>query len=263
MATLVFFHAHPDDEAIATGGTMAMYADAGHRVVLVLATGGEHGEIPDDLALGETLADRRRAEAERSAARIGVARVAWLGYEDSGMEGWDQNDNDVSFHRANVDAAAQKLAHLLTEEDAYLLTVYDWHGNYGHPDHVQVHRVGHRAAEIAGTPEVYEATMNRDHLATLIEAARATGMDVEPPGDDANGNAFGMPQLELTTAIDVRAFIATKRAALGEHRSQVSDGSFFLQMPDEVFALSFGTEWYIRKGAPTGIHENRFAGIDL
>lgn len=263
MATLVFFHAHPDDEAIATAGSMAMYADAGHRVVLVLATGGEHGEVPDDLAPGESLADRRRAEAERSAARIGVARVAWLGYEDSGMEGWEQNANHNSFHQAHVDTAAQKLADLLTEEGAHLLTVYDWHGNYGHPDHVQVHRVGHRAAELAGTPEVYEATINRDHLATLIEAARASGMEVDPPGDDANGNAFGMAERDLTTAIDIRAFIARKRAALAEHRSQVSDSSFFLQMPDEVFALSFGTEWYIRKGAPSGIHEDRFAGIEV
>ena len=88
MGTLVVFHAHPDDEAIATGGSMARAHAEGHRVVLVVATNGEHGEVPDDLAEGETLADRRRAETERSAAALGVDEVLWLGYADSGMTGW-------------------------------------------------------------------------------------------------------------------------------------------------------------------------------
>ena len=106
MGTLVVFHAHPDDEAIATGGSMARAHAEGHRVVLVVATDGEHGEVPDDLADGETLADRRRAETERSAAALGVDRVVWLGYADSGMTGWDANDNEQSFWRADVDEAA-------------------------------------------------------------------------------------------------------------------------------------------------------------
>ncbi|HKA04844.1 MAG TPA: PIG-L family deacetylase, partial [Acidimicrobiales bacterium] len=103
MATLVCFHAHPDDEALTTGGVMARAAAAGHRVVLVVATGGEHGEVPEDLAPGETLIERRRAETMQSAATLGVARVAWLGYEDSGMAGWDQNQNRRAFIRADVD----------------------------------------------------------------------------------------------------------------------------------------------------------------
>ncbi len=93
MATLVFFHAHPDDESIATGGSMAKYSADGHRIVLVLATGGEHGETPADLADGETLADRRRAETLRSAATLGAHRVEFLGYSDSGMDGWGQNNH--------------------------------------------------------------------------------------------------------------------------------------------------------------------------
>ena len=91
MGTLVVFHAHPDDEAIATGGSMARAHAEGHRVVLVVATDGEHGEVPDDLADGETLVDRRRAETERSAAALGVDRLVWLGYADSGMTGWEAN----------------------------------------------------------------------------------------------------------------------------------------------------------------------------
>ena len=106
MITLVFVHAHPDDEASQTSGSMARAAAEGHRVVVVFATGGEHGEAPDDLAPGETVVDRRRAEAEASARAIGTARVAWLGYADSGMTGWEQNTHEGAFHGADLDEAA-------------------------------------------------------------------------------------------------------------------------------------------------------------
>jgi LmbE family N-acetylglucosaminyl deacetylase len=255
MATLVFFHAHPDDESIATGGSMAKYAAAGHRVVLVVATNGEHGEVPDDLAPGETLADRRRAETECSAAVLGVAAVHWLGYEDSGMRGWEQNHNELSFHKAAVEEASERLATILRAERAEVLTTYDWHGNYGHPDHVKVHHVGHRAAELAGTPAVFEATMNRDDLQRMMDEARAAGLETDGPpdvGDD--GNPFGMPEEALTTAVDVSAHLDQKRASMACHASQITDSSFFLQMPAEAFHRAFATEWFIRKGAPAGIH---------
>lgn len=264
MATLVTFHAHPDDESLTTGGVIAKYAAAGHRVVIVTATGGEHGEVPDDLAPGESLADRRRAELERSAASLGAQRVALLGYEDSGMTGWDQNGNHRAFANADVEEAAQRLAEILAEEQATTLTVYDWHGNYGHPDHVQVHRVGHRAAELAATPYVYEATTNRDAIRRMVETAKAAGMDTDewdPDGPADDGNPFGTPEVELTTEVDVTAFIAQKRQSLEAHASQVSDSSAFLQMADEAFAAMAGTEWFIRKGAPPGIHESDLAGM--
>ncbi len=109
MGTLVCLHAHPDDEAISTGGTMARAAAEGHRVVLVVATNGDHGEVPDDLAEGETLVDRRRVETDRSASALGVDRVVWLGYADSGMTGWGQNGDPDNFHQADVDEAAARL----------------------------------------------------------------------------------------------------------------------------------------------------------
>jgi LmbE family N-acetylglucosaminyl deacetylase len=260
MATLVFFHAHPDDEAITTGGTMARAAAEGHRVVLVVATGGEYGEKPEDLGDTETLADRRRAETRRSAAALGVHRVAWLGYVDSGMTGWEQNGAADSFWSAPVDEAAARLAQLLTDEHADVVTCYDWHGNYGHPDHVQVHRVGHRAAELAGTERVYEATTNRDAIRGFMAMAKEMGasetdtFDPDAPADD--GNPFGVPEAELTTAVDVTAYTGQKRASIACHGSQVSDASFFLQMPAEQFAAAFGTEWYTRVGAPAGVHES-------
>ncbi|CAB4812940.1 MAG: GlcNAc-PI de-N-acetylase [Actinobacteria bacterium] len=258
MSTLVCFHAHPDDEAISTGGTIARAAAEGHRVVLVVATGGEWGETPADLSDGETLADRRRRETDDSARALGLHRVVWLGYEDSGMTGWDQNANAGSFHLAPLDEAAERLAAVLREEDADVLTIYDWHGVYGHPDHVKVYRVGVRAAEIAGTAKVLEATMNRELIVELQRAAAQMAdngatvdqdFDPEAPADD--GNPFGSLAHEITLAVDVKEYLAQKRAALGCHRSQISETSFFAQMPEEVFALAFGTEWFIERGVST------------
>ena len=270
MGTLVAFHAHPDDESIATGGVIAAAAAAGHRVVLVVGTGGEYGEKPDDLDEGETLAQRRAHEVSKSAETLGIARVEFLGYLDSGMTGWEQNSDPNSLMQADLEEAATRLADILRSENADTLTVYDWHGNYGHPDHIAVHRIGHRAAEIAGTAHVYEATMNRDHMTRMFAAQRAaaasTGEDSHVPdwnpdeGAD-DGNPFGMLESELTTAVDVTAFMKQKRDSIACHASQVSDSSFFMQMPPDAFSMAFGTEWFIRKGAPAGIHEHQLAGI--
>jgi len=253
MATLVLFHAHPDDESISTGGTAARAAAEGHRVVLVVATGGEHGEVPDDLAEGESLADRRRAEVEASAAVLGIARVVWLGYKDSGMTGWVQNDAEGAFVRAPLDEAAERLAYVLREEGAEVLTTYDWHGVYGHPDHIKVHEVGRRAAQLAGTPRVYQATFNRDAMKRFMSSVRESGamreedgFDPDGPADD--GNPFGSPESDITTSVDVSAYVASKRASILCHRSQVTDSGMFLSMPPEVFAVAFGTESFIREG---------------
>jgi LmbE family N-acetylglucosaminyl deacetylase len=264
MGTLVCFHAHPDDEAIATGGSMARAHQEGHRVVLVVATNGDHGEVPDDLAPGETLVDRRRTETEASAAVLGVDRVVWLGYADSGMTGWEQNHDPASFHQADLDEAAGRLATVLREESADVLTIYDWHGVYGHPDHVQVHRVGVRAAELASGDRpglrVFEATMNRDEIVRQIaEDPEALGLSADDgesfdplaPADD--GNSFGMSEAELTHVVDVSSQVDAKRRAIACHRSQITDSSFFLDMPDDRFAVAFGREWYIERGRSPGL----------
>jgi LmbE family N-acetylglucosaminyl deacetylase len=256
VGTLVAFHAHPDDECISTGGSIARAAAEGHRVVLVVATNGDFGETPDDLADGETLVDRRRTEVLRSAEVLGVQRVAWLGYKDSGMTGWAQNADVESFHQADVEEAAGHLATILREEHADVLTTYDWHGNYGHPDHIKVHTVGNRAAELAGTPAVFEATVNRDSMVRMMQAAKdagAMGEDFDPSGPADDGNPMGTPEAELTHAVDVNAYIGAKRDSMRCHASQITDGSFFLQMPDEAFALAFGTEWFIKHGAEPGV----------
>ena len=261
MGTLVCLHAHPDDEASATSGSMARAKAEGHRVVLIVATNGEHGEIPVDLG-DEPLSDRRYAEVHRSGAIIGIDRIEWLGYRDSGMTGWDGNDHGESFWQTDVDEAAQRVAEVLLAEQADVFTIYDWHGGYGHPDHVQVHRVGARAAELAADDlpglRVFESTMNRDAMRRLMDLAREAGAlpddeDWNPDGPMDDGNPMGTPESELTMRVDVTEHVAIKRAALAAHSSQISDTSWFLAMPDEQFAQAFGTEWYIEHGRSPGI----------
>ncbi len=263
MATLVSFHAHPDDEAIPTAGTLAKAAKEGHRVVLVFATKGEHGEVADGfLEPGESLADRRVEEVQRSAEILGASRVEFLGYVDSGMMGTPENDVPGSFWQADIDEAARRLADILQDEHADVLTVYDDHGVYGHPDHIQVHRVGVRAAELAGTRRVYESTANRDEVIKGFQEAGAMG--VELPGDITPEafKDFGVTDAEITTVVDVRDFLDVKRASMKAHASQIHDTSFFLSIPDEFFARAFSQESYIRRGErPAQRETSLFDGI--
>ena len=159
--TIVSFHAHPDDEVLLTGGTLARMAAAGHRVVLVTATSGGAG-LADPASQERGLAAVRAAELTRSARLLGCARVELLGYEDSGMDG--TAGGPTAFCRTPLPDAAERLAAILEQEQADVLTVYDEHGGYGHPDHIAVHRVGVLAAQLAGTPRVREATSDRDLL---------------------------------------------------------------------------------------------------
>jgi LmbE family N-acetylglucosaminyl deacetylase len=262
MATLVSFHAHPDDETVLCGGTLYLAAQAGHRVVLVCATDGQRGEYPDSLLEpGESLAERRAVELADAARILGIARVVHLGYRDSGMLGHPGNDDPDSFHAADVEQAAGRLASLLTEESATLLTVYDHHGTYDHPDHVQVHRVGVRAAELAGTPEVLEATLCRDRIARMrahVAPAAADQSRVEGT-DEAT---IGLAESELNTRVDLGPALDTKRAALAAHASQYPEQSFFRQLPDEAFAIGFGTEWYRRRPTSNGRSRPTYPFVD-
>ena len=219
-----------------------------------MATDGCHGEKPADLG-DETLVDRRRRETEASARTLGVADLRWLGYHDSGMTGWPQNDEPGAFMRADVDEAAERLAAILDEVAADVLICYDWHGGYGHPDHIQVHRVGHRAADLRAERgrgvRLLESTMNRTRIARMMsENPGNEGFDPEQPADD--GNPFGSTEDEITMAVDVSAFVDTKRASISCHASQITDSSFFMQMPPETFAMAFGIEWFIEPGQPGG-----------
>ncbi|HEU4998951.1 MAG TPA: PIG-L family deacetylase [Lapillicoccus sp.] len=250
MTTIVFVHAHPDDETTQTSGSMARASARGDRVVVVYATNGDHGDAPEDLADGETVVDRRRAEAEASAQATGTQRVEWLGYADSGMTGWEQNNAAGALHGADVEEVARRVAAILDEEDADVLVGYDWHGNYGHPDHVKVHHVARRAAELAGRrPRLLESTMNRTGMVRDRQARLDRGEEVdwdpEAPMDD--GNPLGSTEDEITWAVDVSDYLDQRRAAARAHASQ-EDTTWMRTMPDEEFARVFAQEFYIEPG---------------
>ncbi len=254
---MVTFHAHPDDECIACGGVMRKAAEEGHRVVLVVATRGEQGEVPAGfLSDGEELWQRRVAETHASAGILGAHQVEFLGYTDSGMMGTPANQGAGSFWTADVDEAAKRLAAILDEEQADVLTCYDDNGGYGHPDHIQVHRVGLRAAALAGTPRVYQNTINRDHILRSSQAFAGAAAEAGIEVPDITGDpGFGQPESVITAAVDVTPYLAHKRSAMRAHASQISEQSFFLAMPDEAFGYAFGTEWFIRDGQGPGITE--------
>ncbi|MFC7719789.1 PIG-L deacetylase family protein [Nonomuraea recticatena] len=256
--TAVFFHAHPDDEALLTAGTMAMLAAEGHRVVLVVATAGERGLA--EMEKGEALGEARMRELYKSAAAPGCARVVCLDYGDSGLSpsgGVAEERPDNAFIDADSEEAAKALAAVLDEERADLLTIYDPAGGYGHPDHVQVHRVGRRAAQIAGTPIVLEATVNRD---PLIRALRIAGRFYRfPPEFDLRTfeSAYTAGD-QITHRVNVRKYAWQKRASMSAHVSQASGGegdrtlAVLLKIPGPLYRLVFGTEWYVRRDLPPG-----------
>jgi LmbE family N-acetylglucosaminyl deacetylase len=264
MATLVAFHAHPDDEAIAMGGVMAKASDEGHRVVLVVATRGEHGEVAEGyLRPDEELWQRRVEETNAAAEILGVARVEFLGYVDSGMMGTPENDLAGSFWQADVEEAAERLAAILVEEGADVLSAYDENGNYGHPDHIQVYRVGVRAAELAGTPKVYLNTVNRDHLVRMMNEAAENGVDLPDDVPSPEDFKIGVGEDRITTTVDVRPWLARKRAAMAAHASQISETSFFLSMAPQAFEATWGQEWFILCDAPPGLRETElFDGLE-
>ncbi|MEM8925274.1 MAG: PIG-L family deacetylase [Actinomycetota bacterium] len=250
MSTLVCFHAHPDDEALSTGGLMAKAAAAGHRVILVTATRGEQGEPqPDVLAEGEELWERRVIEVAEAAEILGAEPPRFLDYEDSGMMGEPENDNPACFWQADVGEATERMTAILREVEADVLTIYDDHGLYGHPDHIQVHRVGLAAAAAAGVEYVYEATVNRDRaiegFAEMAEEMAEAGVDA--PNVEEFGE-FGLPDNQLSYVLDISAHLKAKREAMRVHRSQIGENSFFLFLPEDRFAQMFANEWYAIPG---------------
>ena len=267
--TIVAFHAHPDDEALLTAGTMARAAAAGHRVVLVLATDGGAGLAADELRRDGGLGERRLEEARQSSQALGVARVEWLGYADSGSGAEPERDvpGVTRFTRAPVEEAAERLAAVLRTERADLLLSYDANGGYGHRDHVRVHEVAARAAEIAGTPRVLEATVPRD---TIVRAVRAISRVYRFP-DEFDPTSFERAfsaRSEITHRVNVRRYAGAKRAAMRAHASQATGGgaasagsggqtgdrtlAAFLRIPRPVYDLVFGREWFRDPALPPG-----------
>lgn len=265
--TLVSFHAHPDDEALLTAGTLARAAAEGHRVVIVAATAGEAGAARADWA-GDHLGDRRIRELEASAAAIGAARVEVLGYPDTGWhapstgEGTSGPADDggpVPFSQLDAEPLAADLAALLVEEGADVLTIYDENGGYGHPDHVQVHRVGAMAAEIAGTPVVLEATIDRVSIGRAVKLLRALAWALPVPALPDLSTAY-TARGDITHRVDVRDHLSAKCESLRAHASQSTGVSgddartlaLLLRLPRPVRRRVLGYEWFRERGRPGG-----------
>lgn len=256
MATVVAFHAHPDDEVVLTGGTLARAVAAGHRVVVVVATDGRVHNDDED----------RIDELRSSAAILGLHRVECLGYADSGYGPVFHPDppGRVRFGRADVDQAARRLAAILRDEDAQLLLGYQSNGGYGHRDHVQVHHVGRRAAELAGTPRLLEATMPRELLCRITDAARLLRLP-GPYDADVVRTAYA-PRATITHRIGVFGFARQKRDALAAHRSQIGRGGaaarmfgVLLRLPPQAFGVLFGREWFVDpQSAPGPVRRDIF-----
>jgi N-acetyl-1-D-myo-inositol-2-amino-2-deoxy-alpha-D-glucopyranoside deacetylase len=259
--TLLCVHPHPDDESISCGGVLARSAAEGHRTVVVTCTGGEAGENLAGIDLGGTdLAAHRRRELEDALAELGVHEHAWLGYRDSGMAGTGDNEHPEAFAGADVEEAARRLAVLLRRHRPDVVVSDDANGTYGHPDHVQAHRVTVRAVELAaGADELdgappwrvakrYAHTIGRRRLLTghaaLLEAGLASPFGDGPLEDDS-ALPFGSPEELITTTVDVSPYLDRKRAALRAHRSQIGEDSFFLNTPEELTAQFFGQEEFV------------------
>jgi LmbE family N-acetylglucosaminyl deacetylase len=238
VATVLFFHAHPDDEAIFTALTMRRLADQGHRVVLVTATGGELGVPLFPLPLGTSVGRRRVAELETSCAALGVSRLVLLGRRDSGMPGDPANRHRRALARAAVAGAAGRLADLAVAEGAEAIVHYDGNGIYGHPDHVAVHRIGSAAAELAGVTS-YEATVDREYIHFVEQHL------VEGSSPRAGRPRVGAASVEITTAVRGTAEeLAAKRLAMAAHSSQIPPDTMVAPSYDDVYGL----EWFIRRG---------------
>ncbi len=261
--TLVSFHAHPDDEALLTGGTLARAAADGHRVVLVVATAGEAGLASP--ALDASLGDRRLRELEASARALGVSRVEVLGYADSGG---DPGPAGTPFCEVDVEQAAERLAAILREERADVLTSYDPAGGYGHPDHVRVHRVGRRAAELAGTPVLLEATLDRTLVDRLFGLLRRVSRVVSLPALPDTSRAY-TARADLTHEVDVRAHLDAKLASLRAHATQTTGGdrprtlTVLLGLPRPLARRVLGREWFREAGRPSGgrLEDDIFASL--
>jgi N-acetyl-1-D-myo-inositol-2-amino-2-deoxy-alpha-D-glucopyranoside deacetylase len=268
VTTLLLVHAHPDDEAIMTGGVMQKAHAEGHRVVLVTATRGEVGEIHnmDEAANRPILAEVRAAELAAATEILGVDRQEFLDYRDSGMAGTDDNQNPASFHQAQLDQAAERLAAIIRTERPEVVVTYDPTGTYFHPDHIKAHQVTTAALDLLRR-EGWEPRKFYWHAfprSGLEEFAKMT-TPPDAPEQRAMPPNMGVPDEQITTVVDVRPFIEGKMAAFKAHTIQNGPEAFFLSMPNELRERAFGEEHFVLARGELGVprpEPDLFAGVD-
>ncbi len=283
---LLLVHAHPDDESIATGATMAKYAAEGAGVTLVTCTLGELGEvIPPELGhlaadKDDTLGEYRIGELAAACAELGVADHRFLGgagrWRDSGMMGEATNDDPRCFWRADLDEAAAPLLEIIREVRPQVMVSYDANGFYGHPDHIQAHRVAMRAFGQAGglVSKIYANTVPKSVLVRMVEQMRGGAPGDHPAGgvrftqvQSADELPFGVPDDVVTTEIDATAYLDRKLEAMRAHATQIAVDSPFYALSNNLGVRALGVEYFIllagQRGpaGPGGREEDLFAGI--
>jgi N-acetyl-1-D-myo-inositol-2-amino-2-deoxy-alpha-D-glucopyranoside deacetylase len=269
---VLLVHAHPDDECVATGGTIARLVAEGIRVDLVTCTDGAEGEVHDpSLDPDEArprLAAIRAAELDCSLNALGggAIRHHLLGYRDSGMIGTDANEHPDSFWQADLGGATQRLVEIVRAARPATILSYDENGNYGHPDHINAARIARDAyTSLAGGPDAvsrfYEVAFSRERWGELIgamtergipfpwgggdEAEAAAAGEASEAGEQPEADDFGRPDAEVTTRVDVRTFIDQKRRSMDCHRTQRQDMGWLLDLPEDLWEMALGTETYV------------------
>jgi N-acetyl-1-D-myo-inositol-2-amino-2-deoxy-alpha-D-glucopyranoside deacetylase len=289
---MLLVHAHPDDETIGTGATMAKYAAEHALVTLITCTLGEEGEILvpelEHLAADKEdgLGRHRIGELAAAMEALGVRDHRFLGgpgrWRDSGMIDTPPNERADCFWRADLDEATRELVAVMREVRPQVVVTYDENGGYGHPDHIQAHRVAVAAFDKSGDPayapglgepwqpaKLYYTAFPKSVLQAGIDALRAAG-DTEFFGgvESAEDLPFGVPDDQVTTQIDAGDFLDAKTAAMRAHKTQIAvDGPFFA-LSNNVGQQAFGTEYYVLvKGSPgpragaDGREPDLFAGV--
>jgi mycothiol conjugate amidase Mca len=295
--SLLTVHAHPDDETISTGGIMARYSRAGHRVACVTCTGGEHGEIVvaelDTPENRQRLRDIRAGELARALGHLGPIDHRWLGYVDSGMEGTPPNEAPDSFWQADLDEATGRLVAIVRRFRPQVMVGYNAYGGYGHPDHIRAAQVTVLAFERAGDPtwhpeqlragllpwaplKLYETVLDLTRRVEVLELLRERGVRswLLPPADETDeARAARESRLArmvaatgpITTRVDVTAVMDDKRAALGEHVTQLAADSFPLALTADDWRRLQPTEDFTLRVSRVGVRlpeDDLFAGVD-
>jgi N-acetyl-1-D-myo-inositol-2-amino-2-deoxy-alpha-D-glucopyranoside deacetylase len=292
---LLLVHAHPDDESFGTGGLIARSVAEGRRVDLVICTGGEEGEIHDPTLDHDEAKPRMReiraSELDCAVASLrgdgpGELRVHSLGYRDSGMMGTEANAHPACFWKADLDEATGRLVSVIREAQPAVMVTYDVNGNYGHPDHINAHRVAVSAMQAAADPsrfpeagqaysvaKFYETAFSRERWSTVMGEMRERGIklpwdfDAEPEADEER-DSFGVPEGEISTFVDVSPWADAKRAAMDCHKTQRQDFGWLLDLPDDLAARVLSPESFVltrwpHRGIAPGLRETSvFDGVD-
>jgi N-acetyl-1-D-myo-inositol-2-amino-2-deoxy-alpha-D-glucopyranoside deacetylase len=255
-ARILLVHAHPDDETINNGATMALYAALGAQITLVTCTRGEEGEVlvPElaHLASNESdqLGPHREIELANAMKALGISDFRFLGdastrFRDSGMMGTPQNDRPDVFWQADLATSSKFLSGVIDEIKPHVLITYDEIGGYGHPDHIQAHRVAMAAAEKANwsIPKIYWNTMPKSVIADGIEKMKALGSDFFG-AESADDLPFAKDDVFVTTLIDGNEYVQAKMHAMAAHATQIAlDGPFFA-LSNNMGLQVWGNEYY-------------------